>query len=58
MEKRDFVIKELMDTENNYVDVLNKLNTNFIVNLACSMRPQDHEVIFHKIPVSIRPIEF
>ncbi|XP_045469338.1 protein vav isoform X2 [Harmonia axyridis] len=50
MEKRDFVIKELMDTENNYVEVLNKLNTNFVINLAGSMRPQDHETIFHKIP--------
>ncbi|KAL3276931.1 hypothetical protein HHI36_012296 [Cryptolaemus montrouzieri] len=49
MEKRDFVIKELVDTENNYVDVLNKLTCNFVVKLADCMRHQDHDIVFYKI---------
>ncbi|KAK9874864.1 hypothetical protein WA026_005680 [Henosepilachna vigintioctopunctata] len=49
MEKRDFVIKELVDTENNYVDVLSKLTNNFVMRLVTYMRPQDHEIIFYKI---------
>ncbi|XP_015839689.1 protein vav isoform X1 [Tribolium castaneum] len=48
-EKRDFVIKELLDTEKNYVEVLAKLKRNFMKPLANQMKPQDHEVVFYKI---------
>ncbi|XP_044262006.1 protein vav isoform X2 [Tribolium madens] len=48
-EKRDFVIKELLDTEKNYVEVLAKLKRNFMKPLANQMKPQDHEAVFYKI---------
>ncbi|CAG9766732.1 unnamed protein product [Ceutorhynchus assimilis] len=48
-EKRDFVIRELLDTEKNYVDVLNKLKMCFMVPLQNQMRPEDHATVFHKI---------
>ncbi|KAL1517114.1 hypothetical protein ABEB36_000923 [Hypothenemus hampei] len=48
-EKRDFVVKELLDTEKNYVDVLNKLKTSFMFPLQSLMKPDDHVQVFHKI---------
>ncbi|KAJ8917102.1 hypothetical protein NQ315_012592, partial [Exocentrus adspersus] len=48
-EKRDFVIKELLDTEKNYVDVLSKLKNNFMQPLMSQMRPEDHNTVFFKI---------
>ncbi|XP_050296677.1 protein vav isoform X2 [Anthonomus grandis grandis] len=48
-EKRDFVIKELLDTEKNYVDVLNKLKMSFMMPLQGLMKTEDHTTVFHKI---------
>ncbi|KAJ8931541.1 hypothetical protein NQ314_015530 [Rhamnusium bicolor] len=48
-EKRDFVIKELLDTENNYVDVLSKLRNNFMQPLINQMKPEEHSTVFFKI---------
>ncbi|CAG9815552.1 unnamed protein product [Phaedon cochleariae] len=48
-EKRYFVIKELLDTENNYVDVLSKLKKNFMQPLLKQMKPEQHHVVFFKI---------
>ncbi|CAG9856236.1 unnamed protein product [Phyllotreta striolata] len=48
-EKRDFVIKELLETEKNYVDVLEKLRKNFIMPLANQMRSDHHSCIFYKL---------
>lgn len=50
-EKRDFVIKELLDTEKNYVQVLAKLKRNFMKPLCKQMKPEDHERVFYKISV-------
>ncbi|XP_060526932.1 protein vav isoform X2 [Cylas formicarius] len=48
-EKRDFVIKELVDTEKNYVDVLHKLKKNFMIPLLNLIKAEDHSCVFHKI---------
>ncbi|XP_057659066.1 protein vav-like isoform X1 [Diorhabda carinulata] len=48
-EKRDFVIKELLDTEKNYVDVLEKLRKNFMLPLTNQMSPEHHMTVFFKI---------
>ncbi|XP_066149563.1 protein vav isoform X2 [Euwallacea fornicatus] len=48
-EKRDYVLKELLDTEKNYVDVLNKLKMSFMPTLQSHMKPDDHALVFHKI---------
>ncbi|ENN72651.1 hypothetical protein YQE_10749, partial [Dendroctonus ponderosae] len=48
-EKRDFVIKELLDTEKNYVDVLNKLKVSFMTPLQSQMKPEHHSQVFYKI---------
>ncbi|XP_022919863.2 protein vav isoform X1 [Onthophagus taurus] len=48
-EKRDHVIKELIDTERNYVEVLTKLYKNFYLKLRNTMTPDVLETIFYKI---------
>lgn len=48
-EKRDFVIKEMLDTEKNYVDVLSKLKKNYMQPLINQMKPEHHGIIFFKI---------
>lgn len=50
-EKRDFVIKELLDTEKNYVDVLSKLKKNYMQPLTSNMKSEDHTTVFYKIKV-------
>lgn len=52
-EKRDFVIRELLDTEKNYVEVLHKLKKNFMNPLMNLMAPDDFEVVFYKISVRL-----
>ena len=47
-EKRDYCIKELLETEGNYVDVLNMLRKHFIRPISC-MKDQDKAVIFMNI---------
>lgn len=49
LEKRDYVIRELVSTEVNYVDVLGKINGHFVRPLASYMKPQDMQVIFFGI---------
>ncbi|XP_074029003.1 vav guanine nucleotide exchange factor isoform X2 [Leptinotarsa decemlineata] len=49
VEKRDFVIKELLDTEKNYVDVLTKLKKNFMKPLLSVMNIENHNTVFFKI---------
>lgn len=51
LEKRDFVIKELIDTEHNYVEVLNKLKKNFMKPLQSVLDETTHTIIFYKISV-------
>lgn len=43
------MIKELLDTEKNYVDVLNKLKMSFMIPLQHQMKAEDHGIVFHKI---------
>lgn len=47
-EKRDFIIKELIETEANYVEVLNMLRKHFI-RPVISIKDQDKKVIFMNI---------
>jgi len=45
-EKRDYVIKELLETEKNYVDVLASLQRHFMKPLSNMLREEDMKVIF------------
>ena len=47
-EKRDFIIKELIETESNYVEVLNMLRKDFIRPIT-TIKDQDKRVIFMNI---------
>ncbi|KAB0802707.1 hypothetical protein PPYR_04893 [Photinus pyralis] len=49
LEKRDYVIKELVETEHNYVEVLNKLKKNFMKPLQAHLRPELRPIVFCKI---------
>ncbi|XP_018323324.1 protein vav [Agrilus planipennis] len=49
LEKRDFVIKELIETEHNYVEVINKLKKNFMRPLQTILSADVHSTIFCKI---------
>lgn len=49
LEKRDYVIRELVDTENNYVDVLGKIVKFFLRPLTPYLKPQDLQVVFFGI---------
>lgn len=51
LEKRDFVIKELIDTERNYVDVLFKLKKNFMKPLQNILDEESHNTVFFKVSV-------
>ncbi|CAH1785616.1 unnamed protein product, partial [Owenia fusiformis] len=44
--KRDYCIKELVETEKNYVDALNMICTHFIKQLKNVLQPADREIIF------------
>ncbi|XP_072935337.1 protein vav [Epargyreus clarus] len=45
-EKRDYVIRELVDTECNYVDVLSKIIKYFLRPLTPYLKPQDMQIVF------------
>ena len=47
-EKRDFIIKELIETEANYVEVLNMLRKHFIRPIV-TIKDQDKKIIFMNI---------
>lgn len=51
LEKRDYVINELLETEKNYVDVLSSMQTNFMRPFANLLREDDYNVIFYGIKV-------
>lgn len=52
VEKRDYVINELVETEKNYVDVLQTLLKCFIKPLIKIMKEDDFCTIFQGIKVS------
>ncbi|XP_063547819.1 protein vav [Cydia strobilella] len=49
LEKRDYVIRELVDTECNYVDVLSKIIKYFLRPLTPYLKAQDMQLIFFGI---------
>ncbi|KAM3957018.1 LOW QUALITY PROTEIN: vav guanine nucleotide exchange factor [Aphomia sociella] len=49
LEKRDYVIRELVDTECNYVDVLSKIIKHFLRPLTPYLKPLDLQYIFFGI---------
>ncbi|XP_037938230.1 protein vav isoform X2 [Teleopsis dalmanni] len=48
-EQRDYVIRELIDTESNYLDVLNALKTKFMTPLERYLNPDEIKKIFPRI---------
>ncbi|XP_073830138.1 vav guanine nucleotide exchange factor isoform X2 [Musca autumnalis] len=48
-EQRDYVIRELIDTESNYLDVLNALKMKFMAPLERYLTPDDIRQIFPRI---------
>ena len=46
VQKRDHVIKELVDTERNYVEALNMMLRKFYAPLRPVLSPDDHSIIF------------
>ncbi|XP_065362778.1 protein vav [Calliphora vicina] len=48
-EQRDYVIRELIDTESNYLDVLNALKTKFMAPMERLLTPVDIKQIFPRI---------
>lgn len=49
LEQRDFVIRELVDTENNYLDVLNALRYKFMQPMEKLLTKDEIRVIFPKV---------
>ncbi|XP_075227409.1 vav guanine nucleotide exchange factor [Lycorma delicatula] len=49
LEKRDYVVNELVETEKNYVDVLNTLQKCFLRPLSNVLKDEDFKVIFSGI---------
>ncbi|CAM1314468.1 VAV2 (predicted) [Pycnogonum litorale] len=49
VEKRDFCIKELVETEKNYVEALNMIIKYFMRPLKTVIRPEDRKIIFTHI---------
>ncbi|CAG0894743.1 unnamed protein product [Darwinula stevensoni] len=48
-EKRDYALKELLETEKKYVEALNMLKRSFFKPLGSYLRPEDQETIFSSI---------
>ncbi|XP_055698725.1 protein vav isoform X1 [Phlebotomus papatasi] len=48
-EQRDFVIRELVDTESNYLDVLNALRYKFMQPMEKLLSKEDIKIIFPKV---------
>ncbi|XP_044573495.1 protein vav isoform X3 [Drosophila ananassae] len=48
-EQRDYVIRELIDTESNYLDVLNALKTKFMLPLERHLNQDELKAIFPRI---------
>lgn len=49
IEQRDFVIRELVDTENNYLDVLNALRYKFMQPMEKLLTKDEVRAIFPKV---------
>lgn len=49
LEKRDYVINELVETEKKYVDVLSTLQRSFMRPLSSIMKDEDMKTVFHGI---------
>ncbi|KAH8362417.1 hypothetical protein KR200_006622, partial [Drosophila serrata] len=49
LEQRDYVIRELIDTESNYLDVLNALKTKFMTPLERHLSQEELRTIFPRI---------
>lgn len=52
LEKRDYVIKELVETEKNYIEVLQNLQKYFMRPLQSQILAKEHSIIFGNIRVS------
>jgi hypothetical protein len=51
LEKRDYVIKELVETEKNYIEVLQNLQKYFMKPLTTILTQKEHSTIFCNIKV-------
>lgn len=51
LEKRDYVINELVETEKKYVDVLSTLQRSFMRPLSLILKDDDMKIVFHGIKV-------
>lgn len=49
LEQRDFVIRELIDTESNYLEVLNALRFKFMAPMENKLSREELKMIFPKI---------
>ncbi|GAB6033077.1 hypothetical protein CHUAL_012691 [Chamberlinius hualienensis] len=49
VDKRDFCVRELVMTENNYIEVLNRIISHFMRPLKNSIKPDDFRFVFLKI---------
>ena len=49
VEKRDYCIKELIETEKNYIDALNMIINHFVNPLKKVLSQEDHKIIFMNI---------
>ncbi|XP_034233685.1 protein vav [Thrips palmi] len=49
LEKRDYVINELVETEKKYVDVLSTLQRSFMRPLGLIIKEEDMKIVFHGI---------
>ncbi|KAG0429492.1 hypothetical protein HPB47_023584 [Ixodes persulcatus] len=49
LEKRDYCIKELIETEKNYIEALNMITRDFMRPLKDVLTPEENEVIFKHI---------
>lgn len=54
LEKRDYCLKELLETERNYVDVLVMIQSFFMRPLKSCMRPDDRAAVFSQIPTLLQ----
>lgn len=51
LEQRDYVIRELIDTESNYIDVLKSLREKFMMPMKSHLSREEINIIFPKINV-------
>jgi guanine nucleotide exchange factor VAV len=49
--KREYSIRELVESEKRYIEALNMIKTNFIVPLSSVLREDEKKCVFHGIEV-------